>query len=203
MSTQTTTVAGSPAGALIQYGSTTGASQYNLTQLGSANTSYAQVTATNAGDMLSAVNAALQAVKTYASQIGASQNAMTAASNFNAALNTNVANGIGALVDADMNQASTSPAGSADPAAARHPVAVDRQPEQPAHPEAVRLIFPAGSAPRQLRGAQATCAPLFFDYPAALIGAPLLACRAARVTPSAIQRRTKPSRVTSSTARSV
>ncbi len=107
VSTQTTTVAGSPAGALIQYGATTSASQYNLTQLGSANTAYTQVTATNAGDMLSAVNAALQAVKTYASQIGASQDAMTAASNFNSALNTNVANGIGALVDADMNQAST------------------------------------------------------------------------------------------------
>ena len=57
--------------------------------------------------MLSAVNAALSAVKTYASTIGAAQNAMTAASNFNSALNTDFANGLSALVDADMNTAST------------------------------------------------------------------------------------------------
>ncbi len=47
VSTQTTTIAGSPSGALIQYGTTASASQYNLTQLGSA-AGQSAVTATNA-----------------------------------------------------------------------------------------------------------------------------------------------------------
>jgi len=56
---------------------------------------------------LTAVNQALAAVTNYSAQIGATQNRMTAASNFNASLMTNYANGVSGLVDADMNQAST------------------------------------------------------------------------------------------------
>lgn len=104
--TQLTTVAGSPSGALVQFGTTLNAEQYNLTQLGSG-TGQTAVTSANAADMLSAVNASLSAVKTYASQIGAAQDAMTTAATFNSALQTDFANGIAALVDADMNTAST------------------------------------------------------------------------------------------------
>ena len=57
--------------------------------------------------MLSAVNQALAAVRTYAASIGSAQDAMTAASTFNSAVSTDYANGLSALVDADMNTAST------------------------------------------------------------------------------------------------
>ena len=56
---------------------------------------------------LTAVNQALAAVTNYSAQIGATQDRMTAASNFNTALMTNYANGVSGLVDADMNEAST------------------------------------------------------------------------------------------------
>ena len=62
------------------------------------------ITAQNA---LTAVNQALAAVTNYAALIGATQNRMTAASNFNSSLATNYAQGVGGLVDADMNEAST------------------------------------------------------------------------------------------------
>ena len=57
--------------------------------------------------MLSAVNPALAAVRTYAASIGAAQDQMTAATTFNSAVSTDYANGLSALVDADMNTAST------------------------------------------------------------------------------------------------
>jgi flagellin len=61
----------------------------------------------NAGSLLTAVEAAQAAVTNYAAVIGSAQDRMTAASNFNTALQTNYANGVSALVDADMNVAST------------------------------------------------------------------------------------------------
>lgn len=61
----------------------------------------------DAGTMLNSVNNALAAVTNYSASIGATQNRMTAASNFNTSLMTNYANGVSGLVDADMNQAST------------------------------------------------------------------------------------------------
>ncbi len=64
-------------------------------------------TAATAAAQLTSVDAALQAVTTYSSIIGSTSDDMTAASNFNSALQTNYTTGIGALVDADMNQAST------------------------------------------------------------------------------------------------
>jgi len=56
---------------------------------------------------LTAVNQALASVTNYSALIGATQDRMTAASNFNTNLMTNYANGVSGLVDADMNQAST------------------------------------------------------------------------------------------------
>ncbi len=63
--------------------------------------------ATTAAGQLTNVEAALSAVTNYAAQIGATQNRMTAANTLNSALTTNYANGVSALVDANMNTAST------------------------------------------------------------------------------------------------
>ena len=49
----------------------------------------------------------LSDVTNYAATIGATQDRMTSASTFNTALTTNYATGVSALVDADMNSAST------------------------------------------------------------------------------------------------
>jgi flagellin len=78
---------------------------FNLTSLGTGNTTL--VSSANAAAMLTAVGAALQAVTNYSATIGATQDRMTAASTLNGALTTNYANGVSALVDADMNVAST------------------------------------------------------------------------------------------------
>ena len=93
---ETTTPVGTSTGLLYQ-GTT------NLTTLGTG----LQVSSANATTVLNAVNAALLAVTTYSSTIGATQDRMTAASTLNSALTVNYANGISALVDADMNTAST------------------------------------------------------------------------------------------------
>jgi flagellin len=78
---------------------------YDLTSLGTGNS--IQVSSTNASAMLSVVGAALRAVTSYSALIGATQDRMTAANTLNSALTTNYANGVSALVDADMNMAST------------------------------------------------------------------------------------------------
>jgi flagellin len=97
---------GSGTGVLGQAtGTTSTAGTYDLTQLGSS--SGTVITATNAGDVLTAVNAALSNITNYASSIGATQDRMSSISNFNTALTTNYSNGIAGLVDADMNTAST------------------------------------------------------------------------------------------------
>jgi flagellin len=77
---------------------------FDLTSLG---TGGGAVSAANASSMLTAVNAALQAVTSYSAIIGSTQDRMTAAATLNSALTTNYANGASGLVDADMNQAST------------------------------------------------------------------------------------------------
>jgi flagellin len=66
-----------------------------------------QTTAATASSQLTAVESALSAVTNYSATIGATQDRMTAASTFNDALTTNYATGVSALVDADMNTAST------------------------------------------------------------------------------------------------
>ena len=98
VSVTTTPPAGATAGLLTQ-------GAYNLTSLGTGNST--QVSSTNAAAMLTAVGAALQAVTSYSALIGATQDRMTAAATLNSALTTNYANGVSALVDADMNVAST------------------------------------------------------------------------------------------------
>ncbi len=77
-----------------------------LTQSG-VNLTNLTVSATNVASTETAVNAALAAVTSYASVIGSTANQMTEASTFNSALTDNYTTGISALVDADMNQAST------------------------------------------------------------------------------------------------
>jgi flagellin len=63
-------------------------------------------TATAAAQMTD-VSAALTAITSYSSIIGSVSNTLTNAATFNSALSDNYTTGIGALVDADMNQAST------------------------------------------------------------------------------------------------
>jgi len=105
MATQAVYNSSAASGILVQTGTTALAGTYDLTKLGSS--TGVTVTATNAQDALTAVNAALSAVTNYSATIGATQDRMTAASNLNSALATNYALGVGSLVDADMNTAST------------------------------------------------------------------------------------------------
>jgi flagellin len=77
-----------------------------LTQ-GASDLTNLTVTAATVASTETAVNAALTAVTSYASLIGSTANRMTEASTFNSALSTNYTTGISALVDADMNEAST------------------------------------------------------------------------------------------------
>jgi flagellin len=91
------TVVTTPAG-----GATSGLLQQGATDLTNMTTS-----ATAVAQQLIDVNAALTAVTSYSSEIGSISNILTNASNFNSALSNNYTTGIGALVDADMNQAST------------------------------------------------------------------------------------------------
>ncbi len=77
-----------------------------LTQSG-VNLTAITTTAATAAAQLTAVNAALTAVTNYSSIIGSTSNGLTNAMNFNTSLSTNYTTGVGALVNADMNQAST------------------------------------------------------------------------------------------------
>ena len=72
---------------------------YNLTNL--------TVTSTNAKAIVTATQAALSAVTSYAATIGATQDRITNATNLNSQLTTNYATGVAGLVDANMNTAST------------------------------------------------------------------------------------------------
>ncbi len=83
-------------------GATAGLLTQGNTDLTSITTS-----ATAVAQQLNDVNAALNAVTSYSSEIGSISNILTNAANFNSALSNNYTTGIGALVDADMNQAST------------------------------------------------------------------------------------------------
>jgi flagellin len=56
---------------------------------------------------MTAAEQAMSAVTSYAATIGTTQDAMTAASTFNSALETNYSDGVSSLVDANMNTAST------------------------------------------------------------------------------------------------
>jgi flagellin len=88
---------------LLNLGNTIAAAYATPTTGDSAATSAAAAANTALGE----VSTVLNAVTTYAATIGATQDAMTAASTFNSALTTDYATGVSALVDADMNTAST------------------------------------------------------------------------------------------------
>ena len=79
----------------------------DLTTLGTSTGDGTTINAANASTVLTAVNNALAAVQNYSGLIGATQDRMTTASNFNSALTTDYANGVAGLVDANMNTAST------------------------------------------------------------------------------------------------
>jgi len=83
----------------------------NLLTLGSSLATAATTSSTNAANeaqnLLAGVSSVLNSLTSYAAQIGTTQDAMTAASTFNSALTTNYSTGVSALVDADMNTAST------------------------------------------------------------------------------------------------
>ena len=82
-------------------------SQNLLTQGGLDLTTLNVAGAAAATNALTAVNSALAAVQNYSGVLGATQDRMTAASNFDSALTTNYANGVAGLTNADMNTAST------------------------------------------------------------------------------------------------
>jgi flagellin len=63
--------------------------------------------ATTAATALAGAATVLSGLTTYAATIGATQDRMTAAATFNSSLTTNYATGVSALVDANMNTAST------------------------------------------------------------------------------------------------
>ena len=77
-----------------------------LTQGGSDLTNLTTSSAT-AATQITNVNAALQAVTSYSSIIGSTSTRMTAAADFNSSLIANYKSGISALIDANMNEAST------------------------------------------------------------------------------------------------
>jgi flagellin len=105
VSSQTLTAAGDSNGLVVQNGvDLTALGSNSLSVISSGPDTNTQVTAT---DALNAVNAALTAVTSYASTIGATQDRMTSANTFNTALTTNLESGVAGLVNADMNTAST------------------------------------------------------------------------------------------------
>ncbi len=104
-----TTVATTTGGSGVASG--TSGTAINLLTLGSSLATAAGVSSTNAANeaqnLLAGVSTVLNTLTAYAAQIGTTQDAMTAASTFNTALTTNYSTGVSALVDADMNTAST------------------------------------------------------------------------------------------------
>jgi flagellin len=74
---------------------------------GANNLTALTTSAATAAAQITAVNAALTAVTSYSSILGSVSNTLANAATFNTALSDNYTTGTGALVDADMNQAST------------------------------------------------------------------------------------------------
>ena len=77
-----------------------------LTQ-GTSDLTNLTTSATTAATQITDINATLRAVTSYASIIGSTSDRMTAAANLNSSLQTNYTTGISALIDANMNTAST------------------------------------------------------------------------------------------------
>jgi flagellin len=98
-STTSTPAGGSGTSILVQ-GST------DVTKLGSGSGNTA-VTTANASTLESAVDAAITAVTTYSAQLGSSKSQITQQQTFVSNLSKSLTAGVGSLVDADMNEAST------------------------------------------------------------------------------------------------
>jgi flagellin len=96
------------AGAAVAFGvSVTTTPPAGLLTQGGNDLTNLTTSAATAGAQLNSVEAALSAVTNYAAVIGSTQNRMTSADTLNKAITTNYATGVSALIDADMNQAST------------------------------------------------------------------------------------------------
>ncbi len=78
----------------------------DFTQIGLAGGN-ADISAANIANTLSNADAAIANLTTYAANLGAVQSRVTSQNNFIQSLNTALTTGVGSLVDADMNQAST------------------------------------------------------------------------------------------------
>jgi flagellin len=100
----TTSITNTPAGgagtSILQQGA------FDMTKLGNASGS-TQVDLTNVDAMMTAVDKAFSAVTDYSAQLGATQSQITAQTTFVSNLSNSLTSGVGTLVDADMNQAST------------------------------------------------------------------------------------------------
>ncbi len=85
------------------------------------------------------VDATIADLTTSASDVGAVKSRIAMQQSFVSTLKDSIDTGVGSLVDADMNQEFHPASGAPGATAARHSVAVHRQPERAGHPEAVRL----------------------------------------------------------------
>ncbi len=74
---------------------------------GAINVTTASVATSDIQNMLASVNTTLTSLETAAATIGSAQNEVTTMSNFASTMQTNLQNGVAALVDANMNQVST------------------------------------------------------------------------------------------------
>lgn len=106
--TSTTVGATAPTGGLLGNVQTTGGAQTNggaYTVLGMVVSS--TTTTANLQDMMQEVNSALSSMETASSTLGSFSNTITQQQSFISSMQTNLTNGVGALVDADMNKVST------------------------------------------------------------------------------------------------
>ena len=85
-------------------------------------------------------DAAISEMTSAASNLGAEKSRISTQQSFVSNLMQAIDKGVGSLVDADMNEEFDETAGAAGAVAARHPVAVDRQPGGPVDHEAVPVI---------------------------------------------------------------
>jgi flagellin len=99
----------------------------------------ANIDDTDLDEMISAVDTAFSSMTDAASTLGSSSKRIDMQSEFVNNLMDAVDRGVGQLIDANMEEESTRLAGSADAAAAGHPVAVDRQLQRSVDPFALPL----------------------------------------------------------------
>ena len=121
----------------VQVATTSPAGSGLLTQ-GTSDLTNLNVTTANVDQTMTNVNAALAAVTAYASALGSTQSRVNSQSTFLGNLSNALTTGVSLARRCQHEPGFDAPAGPADAAAARHSVAVDRQPEHPAHSQTVR-----------------------------------------------------------------